>query len=88
MNKNSLISYPDFQNNLNKLSYVVAQIENISSSINYRISATFAYYKLVEQRLSDLREIRLESFQTCKEFLNRRLEPAIRTCEAFSMYKG
>ena len=81
---NSLISYPDFQKNLNQLSYVVAQIENISSSINYRISATFAYYKLVEQRLSDLRETRLESFQTCKEFLNRRLEPAIRTCEAFS----
>ena len=81
---NSLISYPDFQKNLNQLSYVVAQIESISSSINYRISATFAYYKLVEQRLSDLRETRLESFQTCKEFLNRRLEPAIRTCEAFS----
>ena len=34
--------------------------------------------------MSDLRETRLESFQTCKEFLNRRLEPAIRTCEAFS----
>ena len=39
---------------------------------------------LVEQRLKDLREERLESFQTNDEFLSRRLSPAIRTCEAFS----
>ena len=41
-------------------------------------------YKLVEQRVKDLREIRLDSFQTNDEFLSRRLQPAIRTCEAFS----
>ncbi len=82
--KKGSLSYPDYQNDLNELSYVVAKIEEISSSTNYRLSATFAYYKLVEQRLKDLREDRLESFQTNKEFLSRRLEPAIRTCEAFS----
>ena len=65
-------------------SYVVAKIEEISSSTNYRLSATSAYYKLVEQRVKDLREIRLDSFQTNDEFLSRRLQPAIRTCEAFS----
>ena len=78
------ISYPDYQKDLNELSYVIAKIEEISSSTNYRLSATFAYYKLVEQRLKDLREERLESFQTNDEFLSRRLLPAIRTCEAFS----
>ena len=65
-------------------SYVVAKIEEIDSSTNYRLSATSAYYKLVEQRITDLREDRLESFQTNNEFLSRRLQPAIRTSEAFS----
>ncbi len=79
-----LITYPDYQKDLNKLSYVVAKIEEIDSSTNYRLSATSAYYKLVEQRIQDLREGRLESFQTNYEFLSRRLQPAIRTSEAFS----
>ena len=48
------------------------------------MSATAAYYKLVEQRVKDLREDRLNSFQTNNEFLSRRLQPAIRTSEAFS----
>ena len=74
----------NYQNDLNELSYVVAKIEEIASSTNYRLSATSAYYKLVEQRIIDLREERLESFQTHNEFLSRRLQPAIRTCEAFS----
>ena len=78
------IRYPDYQKDLNELSYVVAKIEEIDSSTNYRLSATSAYYKLVEQRIKDLREIRLESFQTNNEFLSRRLQPAIRTSEAFS----
>ena len=83
LNKNS-IAYPDYQKDLNELSYVVAKIEEIDSSSNYRLSATAAYYKLVEQRIQDLREERLESFQTNNEFLSRRLQPAIRTTEAFS----
>ena len=83
LNKKS-IAYPDYQKDLNELSYVVAKIEEIDSSSNYRLSATAAYYKLVEQRIQDLREERLESFQTNNEFLSRRLQPAIRTTEAFS----
>ncbi len=78
------ITYPDYQQDLNELSYVEAKIEEIDSSTNYRLSATAAYYKLVEQRITDLREDRLESFQTNNEFLSRRLQPAIRTSEAFS----
>ncbi len=78
------IIYPDYQEDLNELSYVVAKIEEIDSSTNYRLSATAAYYKLVEQRITDLREDRLESFQTNNEFLSRRLQPAIRTSQAFS----
>ena len=83
LNKKSII-HTDYQKDLNELSYVVAKIEEIDSSTNYRLSATAAYYKLVEQRIHDLREERLESFQTNYEFLSRRLQPAIRTSEAFS----
>ena len=83
LNKKS-IAHTDYQQDLNELSYVVAKIEEIDSSMNYRLSATRAYYKLVEQRIQDLREERLESFQTNYEFLSRRLQPAIRTSEAFS----
>lgn len=81
---NKSITYPDYQKSLNELSYVVAKIEEIDSSTNYRLSATAAYHKLVEQRVKDLREDRMESFQTNNEFLSRRLQPAIRTSEAFS----
>ena len=83
LNKKSII-HTDYQKDLNELSYVVAKIEEIDSSTNYRLSATAAYYKLVEQRIHDLREERLESFQTNYEFLSRRLQPAIRTSEAFA----
>ena len=34
------IRYPDYQKDLNELSYVVAKIEEIDSSTNYRLSAT------------------------------------------------
>ena len=83
LNKKSIV-HTDYQKDLNELSYVVAKIEEIDSSMNYRLSATAAYYKLVEQRIQDLREERMESFQTNYEFLSRRLQPAIRTSEAFS----
>ncbi len=83
LDKKSIL-YPDYQKDLNELSYVVAKIEEIDSATNYRLSATAAYYKLVEQRIQDLRENRMESFQTNNEFLSRRLQPAVRTSEAFS----
>jgi uncharacterized membrane-anchored protein len=39
---------------------------------------------LVEQRIEDLREVRIQGIQTIGEFMKRRLEPAINTCKSTS----
>ncbi|MDP6967706.1 MAG: DUF3422 domain-containing protein [Gammaproteobacteria bacterium] len=69
---------------LERLSMVSAGIEKIAARTDYRLAATRAYDMLVQRRVEELREIRLESYQTINEFLQRRLAPAIRTCEAVS----
>ncbi len=48
----------------------------------YRFAATNAYGRIVNDRLRDLREQRLEQAQPMGEFLERRFEPALRTCQA------
>ncbi|TVQ41290.1 MAG: DUF3422 family protein [Wenzhouxiangella sp.] len=48
----------------------------------YRFAATQAYGRIVGDRLGDLREQRLDHLQAMGEFLERRFEPALRTCEA------
>ncbi len=37
-------------------------------------------HALVERRIEELREARLEGLQTLEEFVERRLAPAMRTC--------
>jgi uncharacterized membrane-anchored protein len=46
----------------------------------YRLSAAAAYHALVEARLAELRESRIEGLPTLSEFLDRRLAPAMATC--------
>ncbi|MEI9904558.1 MAG: DUF3422 family protein [Asticcacaulis sp.] len=46
--------------------------------------ATEAYGRLTEDRLLSLRESRVEGFSTMQAFIERRLQPAMRTCEAAS----
>jgi uncharacterized membrane-anchored protein len=67
---------------LEELTEVSAEIERISAATSYRFSAARAYHALVERRIAELREARLEGFQTFEEFMDRRLTPAIRTCES------
>ncbi|EIJ41152.1 uncharacterized membrane-anchored protein [Beggiatoa alba B18LD] len=67
---------------LEELSQLAAMIENIVSSTAYRFSATEAYYELVARRIIELREVRIQGVQTFQEFMDRRLAPAIRTCES------
>jgi uncharacterized membrane-anchored protein len=59
-----------------------ADVERVAAETSYRFSAASAYYELVERRIEELREERLEGFQTFKEFMERRLTPAMRTCDA------
>ncbi|ALG67437.1 DUF3422 family protein [Beggiatoa leptomitoformis] len=67
---------------LEELSQLATMIENIVSSTAYRFSATEAYYELVARRIIELREVRIQGVQTFQEFMDRRLAPAIRTCES------
>jgi uncharacterized membrane-anchored protein len=65
---------------LNELFAVAQESERLVTESAYRFSATAAYGRLVRDRLTDLRESRLEAFQPIGEFLDRRFEPAMRTC--------
>ena len=69
---------------LEELTTLAAEIENYISSNHFRFAAASAYYHLVEQRINDLREVRIQGIQTLGEFIKRRLEPAMNTCESVS----
>jgi len=67
---------------LDRLLDVSGEIELLSSSSSYRLSAGRAYRALVAQRIAVLREERLLGCQLVSEFMMRRFDPAMRTCEA------
>ncbi len=69
---------------LDELTTLAAEVENNISTHQYRFAAASAYYNLVEQRIEDLREVRIQGIQTIGEFMKRRLEPAINTCRSTS----
>lgn len=61
---------------------LAARIEKLSMENNYRFSASKAYFRLVQSRIEELREFRIEGVPTIGEFMERRLAPAMNTCEA------
>ena len=67
---------------LDRLTSLQAQIERLEADHRYRFSAASAYFDIVTSRLSQLRERRCGSLQTWQEFMERRLAPAMNTCEA------
>ncbi|HEC17284.1 MAG TPA: DUF3422 domain-containing protein [Sedimenticola sp.] len=67
---------------LDDLTSLASRIEHSQSSTQFRLSASQAYYRLVGRRIDDLREQRITGIQTFREFMDRRLEPAMSTCAA------
>lgn len=67
---------------LDHLSGHAARLEQLRARLNYRLAATRAYYALVMKRLEQLRIGEMRGLQTLSYFLDRRLTPAVRTCEA------
>jgi uncharacterized membrane-anchored protein len=67
---------------LDQLTELAGVIENRISATYARFNATRNYASLVDIRLEELRETRIEGLPTFSEFLNRRLNPAMRTCDA------
>ena len=73
------IEEPQLLDRITKLEAAVARKHTDS---HYRFSAANAYYELVQQRIDELREERIEGLQTFREFNDRRFLPAIATCRA------
>lgn len=69
---------------LERLMTLSAEVELRVNTVRYRQGATEAYAQLTEDRLASLRESRVEGFSTLQEFIERRLHPAMRTCQAAS----
>lgn len=67
---------------LERLTALAAMAEKLDATTNFRLSATKAYYDIVRQRIVELREDRISGVQTLSEFMERRLAPAMKTCEA------
>lgn len=67
---------------LRNLTRVSADIETLSAKTAYRFSATRAYYPIILSRITELKEVQIAPYQTISEFLDRRLTPAVRTCNS------
>jgi uncharacterized membrane-anchored protein len=67
---------------LERLMKLEAAIGSEDSQNHFRFSAAAAYYELVQRRIGELRERRIEGLQTFQEFMERRLAPAMATCVA------
>ena len=67
---------------LARLSGIARDVEEISSRSSYRFAAARAYAALVNKRITELGEERVESFQRIGVFLDRRFGPAMATCMA------
>lgn len=67
---------------LERLSRLQADLSRHDTASHTRFSAAAAYHALVQGRVRDLREERLDGLQTFQEFTERRLAPAMGTCVA------
>ncbi len=68
---------------LQELAELSSQLELIRSATGFRLSATTAYAQVAHDRLAALDEKPVANHQSLKDFTERRLIPAQRTCEVF-----
>ncbi|CAA7623410.1 DUF3422 family protein [Magnetospirillum sp. UT-4] len=67
---------------LDRLTGLAAQAERLDADTSFRLTAARAYHAIVGQRIAELREDRISGVQTIEEFMDRRLTPAMKTCES------
>ena len=65
---------------LDDLSERASDLEKVGALTSYRFSATRAYFDIVQARLQEIRQQRIQGLQTYSEFLERRLVPAVSYC--------
>lgn len=66
---------------LARLVALSGRIEALSASTNFRFGAGRAYHEIVHDRIASLGEAPIPGLQTIGTFMERRLAPAMRTCE-------
>ncbi|MQY51509.1 DUF3422 family protein [Rhodocyclus tenuis] len=69
---------------LAELSRLAAEVEDSVARTTYRFGASHAYHSFVNQRIEELREVRVPGFPIFSEFMQRRLLPAMNTCDAMA----
>ena len=69
---------------LAQLSDLSLELSTIATSIDYRMNATAAYSRLVEERLAQLAPEPIRGFASLVDFTERRFLPAARTCAALT----
>ncbi|GAK32639.1 hypothetical protein AQ1_00506 [alpha proteobacterium Q-1] len=69
---------------LDRLTRLQVELERRISLNSYRFDAARAYYQLVNRRIEELREQRYPGIQNLREFTERRLQPAMNTCETMA----
>lgn len=70
---------------LDRIMALSAEVEARINAVRFRQGATEAYARLTRDRLHTLNEGRVPGFSTMQEFIERRMEPAMRTCEAATL---
>jgi uncharacterized membrane-anchored protein len=69
---------------LDELTYLSAELARLVAETRYRMSATRAYAQISMDRLASLKIDGVRGHQTLLDFTERRLLPAVRTCDSFS----
>ncbi len=66
---------------LARLATLAGETEALSARTSFRFGAATAYHEIVLDRIETLQEERIAGLQTLGEFMERRLAPAMRTCD-------
>jgi uncharacterized membrane-anchored protein len=66
---------------LDKLTALAAELEAGAAASLFRFGASRAYHEIVRLRLATISEKAVKGYPTWSQFLDRRLAPAMRTCE-------
>lgn len=71
---------------LDQLTRIEANLETFRAETNHRFAASKAYHQLVRERLEGIRETRMEGYLSIGGVINRRLSPALRTCDSVQIW--
>ncbi len=69
---------------LEEVTFLSAELARLVAETRYRLSATRAYAQIVADRLENLEVVPLPGYQALADFTERRLMPAVRTCDSFA----